>query len=333
MLTLEDENALIEDIKEGIDIAIYKGIQKGRFSEEDVLVDSIRLNKLAYLAIQDRDLDITFGWFKYGPAPVGTVSTDTAGQHLANPRPTNEIAAHNESRIPNSGYLSSEGYAYYFLKDLEEFDKIITSDSTKQMLVDFYQTYCPKDAKADRFTDLYVASAKLQQTLDQVGDGVSWHANKNEIYKKLDRRIGELEFELEFYPELEEAVGPFQEYIRVLKDILAEATEKEDLSQSQQRFISRIVGFYYNYAWKYVSLLISRNTIRGDNASQLRNSTDDDLTEIRDSYERELTALRNRAELFDLSPEEVESGAGDIEPEETAYIERWTSLSAEVIQK
>jgi hypothetical protein len=57
MITLGDEDDLLKDIEEGVEIAI------NRLGYDRDAVDPIKFNKLAYLAIHEFDLPITYGWY------------------------------------------------------------------------------------------------------------------------------------------------------------------------------------------------------------------------------------------------------------------------------
>ena len=83
MITLGDEDDLLDDIKEGVEIAMQRrGYNSGN-------IDPIKFNKLTYLAIHEYDIPITYGWYKYGPAPA-----NVAHQSITvRPRALNEVPA------------------------------------------------------------------------------------------------------------------------------------------------------------------------------------------------------------------------------------------------
>jgi hypothetical protein len=133
MLTLGDEDDLLEDITEGVEIAMYR---RGYDADD---IDPIKLNKLAYLAIEEYDLPITYGWYKYGPAPV-----NVAHQSVSTiPRSEDEIASVDEPRIKNVNYdvRSPEEYSYFYSDDLEEFGHVLEA-LTKEYLVEFLFRLC-----------------------------------------------------------------------------------------------------------------------------------------------------------------------------------------------
>ncbi|ACV12055.1 hypothetical protein Huta_1886 [Halorhabdus utahensis DSM 12940] len=338
MLTPGDEESLLLDIKEGIQYALYLGKQEGRFSEGEIHLDTIRLNKLQYIVNEDRNLGLTFGWFKYGPAPED-VTTDT-GVALG-PRPGDDIAYLDESRLPSKDHLSTEAFAYYFLRELDdEFDRIVTAEETKVYLVDFYDEYAPKDEYAARFTDLYTASARLQQTLDAIGGGENWHQNSTEFYYELDKKFVSVSEEIAKLDVLEHTLEPLEEYRTLLTSIISEADAADELSSGQQAFINNAVRKFYNTVWDFVGQEISLETMRGENVDELRPEVEANAEKYRDgSWKAELKSLGERRESVGLEPEiedmeKLESGGNGEDDEQSLdgeTISRVSEMGAEVI--
>lgn len=289
MITLGDEDDLLEDVKEGVDIAMHR---RG-FDDGDV--DPIKFNKLAYFAVEEFDLPITYGWYKYGPAPVNTASQSVD----VSPVPSNDVPAADEPRVQdvNHDNRSPEEYSYFFSDDLEEFERIVKT-STKEYLVEFYFNHAP-----DRYRDLYIASAELQQIVDEITSDPSWHEDAGQFLEIVETRYPRIVREVRSNPALGESVRPVESYERLLIDVLETASNRTELSEAQQRFVGRIIDFFYGGAWKYVALLISRDTVElspGTNQDRLRNSIDEDLREIRTGYETELNRLWERGERYEL---------------------------------
>jgi hypothetical protein len=330
MFTLDEEEALLADIRDGISIAVHRAIDRGRFPESAVRLDPIRLNKLAYLTIQDRDLDITFGWYKYGPAPI-TPQRLRREQGGIEPRPQSAFTAAEESRVPSSGSLSAEEYAYYFLRDLAEFDWLVTADDTKELLERFYREFCPDDSEAASYTDLYVQNATVQQALDVFGNS-GWHRTGEDHYTTVDAAFGDLLLTMVDHPELDEAIEYLRGYEGLFKEVLAIAQEQSELTAGQQRYVSNVVRFYYEFVWALPALLVSRETVRGPNAERLRSSVEADLDDLRSDFERELHALESRAASFDLSKAEPTVDASRREHTATNRYDgtdEWTRLAVE----
>ncbi|CAM2950583.1 hypothetical protein [Halobacterium salinarum] len=338
MLTPGDEESLLLDIKEGIQYALYLGKQEGRFTEDEIHLDKIRLNKLQYIVNEDHDLGLTFGWFKYGPAPED-VTTDT-GVALG-PQPGDDIAHLEESRLPSKDHHSTEEFAYYFLRELDdEFDRIATAEETKVYLVSFYDEYAPKDEYAARFTDLYKASARLQQTLDAIGDGKDWHQNSTEFYYELDKEFLPVSEEVSKLESLEHTLEPLEEYRKLLTSIISEAGTEDNLSSSQQAFINNVIRKFYNTVWDFVGQEISLETIRGENVDELRPKVKTNVEKYRGGlWKDELNSLAERRESVGLDPEiedieKLESGGNGEDDEQSLdeeMVKRVSEMGAEVI--
>ena len=338
MLTPGDEESLLLDIKEGIQYAIYLGKQEGRFTEEEIHLDNIRLNKLQYILNEDRDLGLTFGWFKYGPAPED-VTTDM-GVALG-PQPGDDIVHLEESRLPSKDHLSTEAFAYYFLRELDdEFNRIVTAEETKVYLIDFYDEYAPKDEYAARFTDLYKTSAHLQQTLDAIGDGKDWHQNSIEFYYELDKKFLRVSEEIAKLDSLEHTLKPLEEYRKLLTSIISEADAKDELSSSQQAFINNAIRKFYNTVWDFVGQEISLETMRGENVDELRPEVETNAEKYRDgSWKAELESLAERRDSVGLDPEiedieKLKSGGNEEDDEQSLdeeMVKRVSEMGTEVI--
>jgi hypothetical protein len=340
MLTPGDEESLLMDIKEGIQHALYIGKKEERFTEDEIRLDEIRLNKLQYIANKDRELGLTFGWFKYGPAPEDV--TQDNGVELS-PKPGDAIPHLDESRLPSKDYLSTEAFAYYFLRELDdEFDKIVTTKETKVYLEDFYDEYASKDEYAARFTRLYKASAQLQQTLDEIGDGKDWHQDATEYYYELDRKFLPVSEEIAKHESLENTLEPLEEYRKLLTSIISEADAEEELSAGQQAFINNTIRKFYNTVWDFVAQEISLQTMRGENVTGLRPAVEANVKKYREgSWKVELESLAGRRESVGLEPEiedmkKVNSGGNEQDDEQSLdeeLVKRVSQMGAEVISE
>ncbi|MDY6774840.1 MAG: hypothetical protein SV253_01930 [Halobacteria archaeon] len=304
MFTLGDEDSILDDIKEGVEIAMHR---KGYGSDS---VDPIKFNKLAYFAIKEYDIPITYGWYKYGPAPVNVANQKVS----VSPRPADTVQAVNEPRVqsPSDKTRSPEEYSYFFSNDLGEFEHIVETD-TKEYLTEFYFEHAP-----DEYRDLYIASAELQQVLDKVREDPSWHEEGEEVVSLLMKRFPRVIHEVASNPNLKESVGKIQDYEALLTEILTTASDRDDVTEVQQRFIKRVLDYFYGGAWKYVALLISRDTVNlspGENKDRLLNSIEDELGELRNEYNEEISRLKEEAEKYDLVSES--SRVQDVSTEDT----------------
>lgn len=326
MLTRADESDLIDDITEGIGVALEWRCASA------TSIDSIKLNKLVYLAVQRLEVPLTFGWYKYGPAPVDLQYSETAVTATSQ----DDLDAPNDSRLPERDYYSPMEYAYFFHDTLDEFDDILQAP-TKEFLISFYEREAPKP-----YVDLYVKNAQLQQVLDEIKADATWHDDVDMYYREVSQRIGELTRELMKIEALREVHTPFRLYVRFLKRLIATASTQDSLSASQQRFMKRIVDYYYGGAWKYVALKISENTVPlspGHNKEKLLTSIENDRQEMRNDYQDDLDTFKERSIHTNIvrkgsknwSVSSSDSSSND--PSDREHAELWSHASTEALGK
>lgn len=324
MITYSEERALIDDIKEGIEIAMHR---EGYSPDQ---IDPIKVNKLAFLAIREFDLKITFGWFKYGPAPVDVAIRNGTGDASIeiNPRPESKVPASDWSRVPSEElhHPSPEDYAEFYIGH-EEFHRALETD-TRSYLEHFYEQYAPAAYK-----DLYIACARLQRLLDQIDNPREWQSLDEEYYYDLSDALNDLYGELLQIPQIEESIDAFRQFKRLFKAVIGNEASQNRTIEQQRKFIAELVDFFYGNIWRYTALLISIDTVQGANADRLRNSIDSQLSEIRVHYESDIHELEERSRLlFDL-----DNGGDDTDLSEASRhvsnVEEWSQLTSGVLKE
>lgn len=320
MLTLGDEDDILKDIEEGIQIAMdWEG-----YSSDSI--DPIKVNKLAHFAIQNLGVPVTYGWYKYGPAPVFDTSTARI-----EPTPESEIKASEEPRLPDPSeeFYSPEEYAYYFTRDCTFFDRILQTP-TKEYLIEFYEDHAPSP-----YGNLYKQSVQVQVILDKIKDDDEWHTEADDYSKSLSRELTDLHRELLKVDGLSEVFDTYSEYSKLLKRVISEASDKNDLTPVQERFIRKVVDLFYSDVWKYAALLISKSTVHlspGENDDKLLNAIDGDLQTLRGDIDDEINSLRGQAVARDLYTEYTRDDSDEDstrESRETSdQVEPWTKASA-----
>ncbi|RKD95649.1 hypothetical protein [Halopiger aswanensis] len=326
MLTLGDEDDLLKDIEEGIQIAMER---EGYPSDA---IDPIKVNKLAHFAIQDIGVPLTYGWYKYGPAPV----FDTSTARLE-PTPKREVKAAEEPRLPDPSneFYSPDEYAYYFTRDCTYFDRILQTP-TKEYLIEFYEDHAPSP-----YGTLYEQSVQVQVILDSIIEDDDWHSEAESYSKSLSKELTELHRELLGIDALSEVVDTFSDYSKLLKRVLAEASTQEELTPSQDRYIRKVANFFYSHVWKYAALIISKNTVHlspGDNDDKLLNAIDSDLQKLRGEIKDEIHSLEkqggSRGLYVNYQPDSLDSNSTSLEETFTeSNIEPWTKAAAVPVRR
>lgn len=325
MLTLGEEDDLLEDIQEGIRIAMH------RQGYSSTSIDSIKVNKLSHFVIQNKDIPITYGWYKYGPAPV----FDTGAGEIE-PTAKADIRAAEESRLldPNRDFYSPNEYAYYFNRDCSHFDRILETP-TKQYLIEFYEDHAPSP-----YGGLYEQNAQVQLILDRLIEGGNWHSEAEDCHRSISHELTNLYRELLKIDGLKEVTGVFSEYSKLLKHIIAEASEKRELKPSQVQYVSKAAGFYYSHVWKYAALLISKKTVHlspGNNDDKLLNEIDRELQNLRGGIEEEIQGLKEQGVARELYSE-LQPDYDNRTPQQKAdatqpNIDPWTKASMSSIRE
>lgn len=321
MLTPGDEDDILKDIEEGIQIAMdWVG-----YSSDSI--DPIKVNKLAHFAIQDLGVPVTYGWYKYGPAPVFDTSTARI-----EPIPESEIKASEVARLPDPGdeLYSPEEYAYYFTRDCTHFDRILQTP-TKEYLIEFYEDHAPSP-----YGSLYKQSVQVQVILDKIKEDNEWHTEAEDYSRSLSQELTELHRELLKVEALSEVFNTYSEYSKLLKRVIAEASDENDLTPVQERFIRKVVDLFYSDVWKYAALLISKNTVHlspGGNDDKLLNAIDGELQILRGDIDDEINSLRGQAVARNLYTEYSRDGPDDGSTRENREtndqkVEPWTKASA-----
>lgn len=334
MLSLRGEKGFFDDVKKGVDIALRSLTEETGYEIEAGDVDPIKLNKLAYFVIQDFDevQGITYGWYKYGPAPdYGKKQYDDEIED-PDPRDAEEVPGSGRSFV-GPDYPGPEAIADYLLEDLDWFEHII-STPTKEFLVEFYGNHGPREP--ENFRDLYKESAILQQSLDTIKEDDGWINHADTLHDEVSERMNTVNRELLNLTTTEEARNDFREYSRVLNNILVHSIDKESLTASHQSFIEDVINFYYGYAWKYVALLISQATASGRHEDQLRNSIEANLSEMRAQYDNELSSIIDDARRYDLYPEVPDLPDEDISQRETIEdvgVRKWSKAGIESFEQ
>lgn len=183
---------------------------------------------------------------------------------------------------------------------------------------------------------MYKQSVQVQVLLDRIIDDEDWHSEAEDFSKSLSRELTALHRELLKIEALSEATDTFSSYSKLLKRVTAEASITDELSAPQERYVRKVANFFYSDVWRYVALLISKNTVHlspGDNDDKLLNAIDGDLQKIRGDIQDEIQSLQNQGMARDLYVEYIDErsqGAPHRDDQEFDHstVEPWTNASA-----
>lgn len=293
MVTPWEESQILSDIMSGLGAAIEE-------SEVDPdKLTSIKLNKLLYLAVDDFGLPVTYSWYKYGASLSGGQSNVSVENVPL--RSIDQAPSPDEPSIGQDWeYPTPREYKYFFERDVD-LDNILREE-TKAYLRTFYDDYAPEE-----YRELYVSSAILQKSLDELLD-----SDTDEFDTRLNvlsdtiadgLRAVDSEILLNEYVESKEEEA-FTSYSYTLREAIEHTSGNGiSLTLKQVDAFRGMLRFFYSHAWKYVALSISERTAEGPSRRDMIRGAMTDLDHLEKNYRDALHALRNNAIKRELLPE------------------------------
>lgn len=288
MVTPWEEKQLLEDVMDGLGVAIHDT------QVDPEKLNSIKLNKLFYLAVDEFDLPITYSWFIYGVS-LGYKRDDVDS---VEPRSLSELPSPDEPSIGEPwNYPTPEEYAYFFKRDVD-IDNIFR-ESTKEYLGEFYDGYAPEEYK-----QAYISSAILQKSIDEVLQmdyeefNVEYQTDEDTLKQELQKLSTDVLLNEYIDDEATEAFSAYSHLFIEMLDYLSLG----DLSKREFSTFEDVLYFFYTHAWRYVALTISEQTVTGPSRRELLKGAVSDLDSLEKTYFDELAAVRNKAERDGILP-------------------------------
>ncbi|MCF2206353.1 hypothetical protein KI372_04180 [Halobacterium salinarum] len=294
----DTERAAIQLLKPALETALYEADVELEVPSEYTGVrgffdDNIKVNKLAYAAIEEYDLPLLRTWYKYGQyepykeitpksLDVGDNSDDA---YVPSPLKTDVT----QERIKE--YLLSRDLASMFEKDLFDF------------LVENYREWDPEP-----YTDTYVASTGIIRVLEEINTASEKEIvnNSNELWDDLKQSSIDLRYDLQsietFDDELHEHA---QIYLRELEDALRRIDENSEISEKQKETMDEARTVYHNFVWPWAALQISLDKAKGpeDSKEGFNKSGSKILEQDKASYVTHLTGWKTQLQKDNLSPQ------------------------------
>ena len=288
MVTPWEEKQLLQDVMDGLSVAIHD-------TDADVeKLNSIKLNKLLYLAVGEFDLPITYSWFLFGVS-LGYKSNDVDS---VEPRSLSDLPSPDEPSIGQTwDNPTPEEYAYFFKRDVNLED--IFHENTKEYLGEFYDGYAPEEYK-----EVYILSAIFQKSIDEIlrTDYEEFTAEYQDREDILKQELQNLSMGVLLNEHIgDEATDAFSAYSHLVMDTL-DHISLDDLSKREFTTFEDVFYFFYTHAWRYVALAISEETVTGPSRRELLKGAVNDLDSLEKTYLDELAAVRNKVERDGILP-------------------------------
>lgn len=190
------------------------------------------------------------------------------------------------------------------------------------------------------FTELYIASAGLQQTLNEIAGGKEWHQQSTEYYYELDKKFLTVTTEIAKHDSIAHTAEPLEHYRELLTSVISEADSIAELSPSQHAFINEAIQKFYNPIWDFVAQEIALVKSREEQRNRLLPSVITNVEQYRTgSWETELQSVEQKRESVGLGAdledcENLESGRSEQDDEQSIddeMLKQISEMGAEVI--
>lgn len=241
---------------------------------------NLKLNKLAYAAIEEFDLPLIRTWYKYGQY-----------EPYEELRPK-QLEPHSH-RYEDEAYVTSGQRKTVYLEDLIEFLldldlESIFEQEVFEFLISNYKGWDPAP-----YTDAYVASTRIIRVLEEIhfAEPEDLLASVGDLHSEFQDASIDLRYELksidEFDDEIHDHIAAF---LRGLEDALRQIDETSSVEAEKKATLAKSRRVYHGYVWPWAALTISIDRAKGpaNRIEDFREGGRDMLQTDKDDYETHL---------------------------------------------
>lgn len=297
MVTLAGEEDIVEDLHMGLSLAVRE--------HEDLDSDALdylgetKLHKLFYYAVDEFDLPVTYSWYLAGAhLAVENVSVDMLKKtHSSINRSPNSKQDFVDNRVQTKSETNVFDYRDYFLEIIYD----VWYTPLNEFLTRFYEKHAPPQYKP-----LYLSSLELRKifqllideltniledsrqfSLSEFGN-IAWESRTSDIVDDFNKAVRSIELELANDSELTKTTEEFGKFRTTSEKIIRQISgiPHEDVSEQHLDIIKQTNTFYFNHAWRYPCLIISKNTASGPDKKSVILSAEERLDEFQGNYKK-----------------------------------------------
>ena len=314
------------ELRAAVHVAVEHALDRVLDSRDRELTE-LEAEKLAYLVVDEFDLDITYSWYIAG-ACTAVTRGPTAERGPSGPSPptltdderrvvfgdvTVEVGGDRTQQFTD--YLTSETlFAGYELRD-------VWYTGRHEFLSDFYEARAP-----ERFTDAYLAATEIRRHLMELGDDRRADSNASlsqfgvgeqpllddEREEAFRHTVSELHLALARDDDLAETTAAVTEGTDLIERALDRLTRVEPSTSEQWDLIEELSEFFFYAVWRFPALVISVQTATGPNAAALRAEHLQKREGFEQTIERKRVDLHSRLADANLLPTVKESSSSNI---------------------
>lgn len=256
---------------------------------------NLKINKLAYAAIQEFDLPLVRTWYKYGQyEPYDDLRPKSL--EIADRSSSSEVYVPSGLKTD----VTQEDITNFLLgRDLKStFEKGLFD-----FLIENYREWQPEP-----YTDTYVASTRVIYVLENLAqsDNENLINRVGDLRKELKQASIDLRYDLESIDTFNDEIHAHaEEYLTNLEDALITVDETSEVTDDQIDTIIEARKVYHEFVWPWAALSISIDRAEGPKESlkEFTTSGEDIIKQDKKSYDTYLTGWETELENNDLKPD------------------------------
>jgi hypothetical protein len=314
------------ELRADVHAAIERALRR-KLGGRDRDITKLEEEKLAFLLIDEFDLDLTYSWYiaganiKVGNDTVSTGPTGPAGPSLTDDEQRVDFggvsAQVDDDRVQTfTDYLASET-----LFDDYELRKMWYTQR-HEFLHDFYDEFAP-----EAYEEAYFASTEIRRRLANLDEDRGRQAGNTSLSQfgvdeqplllssdeeSFRHTVSELHFALARNEDLSETTESVTVGTDLIERTLDRLTRVQPSTDEQWKLIEELSEFFFYTVWRLPALVVSIQTAQGPNAGELRVQHGRKLNRFEDEMQRKHDNLRDRLADADLLPTLEEDRSSDI---------------------
>lgn len=247
--------ALADELKVCLEAALYDGeieisVPDGYMDVPGFYPDNIRINKLAYLTIEDLGLPLIRTWYKYGQyEPYKSLRAERI-EPAPLKQPDKKVA------VTPTGKEITRNTIYGYLQNRQDEIKNMWEMSLFEFMRYNYSQYAPEG-----FEDEYMNNTGILEIFERIykNQGTPW-----EFYEEFKNYSMNLRYELDDNEMIPDWVfNHVREFLYTFEDVLVGYESIRDPSPSQSNFIRNSRNVYHQHIWALPTLVLSKSHVEG----------------------------------------------------------------------
>lgn len=301
----DQEEELRTDVHLAIDLALNSALDDpGR------PITAVEEEKLAYFAIRDLDLDLSYSWYLAGgntevgatPAPDTPFTPGQQFGSLEQDTPTTDRLTRFRNYFRNETFFGDYNLQKVWYTDRYTFLRDYYDEFAPEEYTDLYRTSVNIREKLANLDDL-IAKESQNATLGDFGGGGSDSLLEPSEEREIRYLISDFHMELAADENLSKTKQVVSAGTDLIEQVLFKLTRMRETTREQRRLLDNLSEFFFYHVWKYPALLISAHTATGPNEDIIRFNRVQEFDKFDQEIESKLSTLTDHFYEVGLLPD------------------------------